>query len=434
MRRSSINIIAQILEAANKAEGITKTKIMYSSFLSYEQLKQYLQILADNVLLTYNEETQIFKTTDKGRSFLQIYGRIDNVIKGEQKTTATTMTTNFGAEREEENVSSELKAISYPAIIDRYKPKARLLVVDDDADITEVLKQGLQDNAFHVDAYTSSEEVLNVFKPNVYDLAILDIRMPGLDGFGLYRIIKKLDPAIAACFLSGFEIHPDEMEKMFLSLNEVNTIIKKPVSIHDLLIEIKPLLRISTIRRASKGEHLAVAFDTPQELIEQSLQFLKIGLLEKEEDILLVTDELRKDAIREKIITQWHIAEDVSSLEQEGRITLRSFAEWHLRDNRFDPKRSKAMMIDMAQKALDDGRKGLRFVHDGNSFISNGRKREQIIWESSLEKQFNLPITLLCAYSEENLTQLSNLEIMHAIQKPHIRIMTIEETADSGSQ
>jgi DNA-binding response OmpR family regulator len=193
------------------------------------------------------------------------------------------------------------------------KQQYRLLIVDDDSDILHVLKRGLEINGFQVDAFSSSQKALGSFKPSMYDLAILDIRMPGLSGFQLYREIKKIDPAITACFLSPFEIHPSEFEKVFPSLKDVKTIIKKPVSIYLLLREITPLLRTSAIARAARGEHFLVVFDTSQELIEQSLQFLKIGLLDKEEDVLLVTDGLSKDKIREKIAKEWNI--DVKSLE-----------------------------------------------------------------------------------------------------------------------
>jgi YesN/AraC family two-component response regulator len=118
--------------------------------------------------------------------------------------------------------------------------------------------------------------------------------MPGLNGFQLYREMKKIDPTITACFLSAFEVHPSEFQIVFPSLQEVKAIIKKPVSVNELLKEIKPLLRISALARAVSGEHFLVAFETSRQLIEQSLQFLKIGLLENDEDILLVTDELSK--------------------------------------------------------------------------------------------------------------------------------------------
>lgn len=303
----------------------------------------------------------------------------------------------------------------------------RILLVDDDADIVNVLRRGLEVNGFHVEAFSSSKGALDAFNPDVYDLAILDIRMPGLDGFQLYRDMKRRDPTITACFLSAFEIHPSEFEKVFPSLSEIRTIIKKPVSIHHLVREIKPLLRMSAIRRAHAGDHIVVGFETNQELIEQSMHFLKVGLLEKDEDILLMTDALPKDRIRKKITKEWNVVEDVGSLEQKGRISLMSFQEFHQSEGKFDAKRGKARMAKMAQKAVDNGRKGLRFVNDANAFFSSGMTQQLIDWELSLEKQFDLPITLVCAYTEENIIRLNNSPIMMAeIWKRHNKMMTIQ--------
>lgn len=301
------------------------------------------------------------------------------------------------------------------------KDHHRILLVDDDADIVHVLKRGLEIKGFEVDAYDSSKEALNAFKPDVYDLAILDIRMPGLSGFQLYREMKKLDPAIIACFLSAFEILPGEFEKVFPSMNGIRAIIKKPVSLNQLLREIAPVLRVSAIARARRGEHFLVAFDTPQELIEQSLQFLKTGLLEKEEDILLVTDELPKDTIRKKISKEWN-QPDVETLEQQGRITLMTFAEWHLMEGKFDIERSKTLMTKRVQESIDHGRKGLRSVGDMNPFFSRSMKQDLVTWESSLERQFNLPITSLCAYTTDSIKQLNN-SLSMIMRQHHNRMM-----------
>jgi DNA-binding response OmpR family regulator len=304
------------------------------------------------------------------------------------------------------------------------KDHHRILLVDDDADIVHVLKPGLEIKGFKVDAYDSSREALNAFKPDVYDLAILDIRMPGLSGFKLYREMKNFDPAIIACFLSAFEILPGEFEKVFPSMSGIKAIIKKPVSLNILLREITPILRTSAIARARKGEHFLVAFDTPQELIDQSLQFLKAGLLEKEEDILLVTDELPKDIIRKKIAKEWNLP-DVEALEQQGRIMLMTFAEWHLIEGKFDIERSKTMMRKRVQESVDQGRKGLRSVGDMNPFFSRGMKQDLVTWESSLERQFNLPITSLCAYTIDGIKQLNN-SLSMIMRQHHNRMMIVE--------
>lgn len=298
-------------------------------------------------------------------------------------------------------------------------------MVDDEVDILHVLKRGLEINGFQVEGYSSPQEVLVSFKPSKYDLAILDIRMPGLSGFQLYREMRKIDPTITACFLSAFEVHPNEFKIVFPYMMEVKAIIKKPVSINHLLREITPLLRISSVARARSGEHFLVAFETPQELMEQSLRFLKIGLLEKNEDILLVTDELPKNTIRERIAKEWNV--DVESLEQNGRITLMTFPEWHLIDGKFDIKRSKIMMVKMVRKALDRRRKGFRSVVDMNPFFSTGMIQHLVSWESSLEKQFDIPITSLCACTRDKVEQLDNSAIV-VMQQHHNRMMVVGET------
>lgn len=131
--------------------------------------------------------------------------------------------------------------------------KHRILLVDDDPDIVEVLRRGLKVKGLQVYAYTSPQEALESFKPKTYDLAILDIRMPAMTGFQLYREIKSRDPAIAVCFLSAFEIQPDEFKSVFPSMDCVKTIIKKPISANGLLKQITPFFKMSAGAREISG-------------------------------------------------------------------------------------------------------------------------------------------------------------------------------------
>ncbi len=82
--RSRIDIISQILETANG--GITtKIKIMYKTNLSYAQLKGYLMTLNDKDLLRYDLDTHTFKTTEKGLRFLEIYNKLDGILREEEQ-------------------------------------------------------------------------------------------------------------------------------------------------------------------------------------------------------------------------------------------------------------------------------------------------------------------------------------------------------------
>jgi predicted transcriptional regulator len=76
--RSRTDIVALILEAANG--GVTKTRITYKAFLSYAQLKEYLTVLLEKDVLEYEDETQLFRTTEKGLQLLQMYNQFDEML------------------------------------------------------------------------------------------------------------------------------------------------------------------------------------------------------------------------------------------------------------------------------------------------------------------------------------------------------------------
>jgi DNA-binding response OmpR family regulator len=65
--------------------------------------------------------------------------------------------------------------------------KTKLLIVDDEEDITLSFKRILEFNGFEVDAYSDSTVALDEFKSNYYDVALIDIKIPHLDGFDLYK-------------------------------------------------------------------------------------------------------------------------------------------------------------------------------------------------------------------------------------------------------
>jgi predicted transcriptional regulator len=79
--RSRYEIISSILQYAATTKEITKTRIMYHSFLSYLQLNQYLNYLIKNELLRHNTRTNQYKITDKGLKFLNLYTEIEEMVK-----------------------------------------------------------------------------------------------------------------------------------------------------------------------------------------------------------------------------------------------------------------------------------------------------------------------------------------------------------------
>ena len=78
--RSRDQIIVSILQSAAANEGITKTKMMYSSFLSYSQLLDYLNFMLSNELLEYNPAERNYKPTAKGSQLLELNNRIASLL------------------------------------------------------------------------------------------------------------------------------------------------------------------------------------------------------------------------------------------------------------------------------------------------------------------------------------------------------------------
>jgi CheY-like chemotaxis protein len=116
--------------------------------------------------------------------------------------------------------------------------KKKILLVDDEPDLTFSFKEGLEDAGFNVNVFNDSMHALGNFKPNFYDLVILDIVMPDMDGFDLYKELKKLDPRINVCFLTASEQYHEDQREMKHQILGQDLFIQKPISIKDLKREI----------------------------------------------------------------------------------------------------------------------------------------------------------------------------------------------------
>lgn len=119
--------------------------------------------------------------------------------------------------------------------------KCRILLVDDEKDIVFVIKEGLERQGFEVDAYNDPRKALADFRPDIYDLLISDIRMPGLTGVQLFKELKTIDKKVSVLFLTAFEI-PDKEWQSILHNQGVIEFIEKPVTMQylvDVILRIK---------------------------------------------------------------------------------------------------------------------------------------------------------------------------------------------------
>lgn len=127
------------------------------------------------------------------------------------------------------------------------KRKIRILLVDDESDITFSLKIFLEDNGFQVYTFNKPSSVLLDFRAGLYDLIILDIKMPEINGLTLYKKIREIDNKAQVLFLTALSdfsnyIQPNETSSI---LSEKN-IILKPVDNEALLKRITTMEGTST--------------------------------------------------------------------------------------------------------------------------------------------------------------------------------------------
>jgi len=119
----------------------------------------------------------------------------------------------------------------------------KILIVDDESDIANSLKKGLERKGYAIDAYTEPKKALENYKVGKYDLCILDIKMPMMNGFELYVEIKKLDRNVKICFCTAFDMeYREEFHKTFPELDG-RYFIPKPATLTQMVTRIEQELK-----------------------------------------------------------------------------------------------------------------------------------------------------------------------------------------------
>jgi DNA-binding response OmpR family regulator len=137
---------------------------------------------------------------------------------------------------------------SYSAVVTKDEKRfwKRVLIVDDDADITTTFRAVIEDSNNDVDVnkrievFTFNDPVvlLSEFKPNFYDLLLVDINMPHMNGFELSEKILAIDINVRVCFMSNGEINREALREIYPTRQE-GCFIRKPVTIDYLLKRIR---------------------------------------------------------------------------------------------------------------------------------------------------------------------------------------------------
>ncbi len=110
--------------------------------------------------------------------------------------------------------------------------KFRVLIVDDEADFVETIVKRLKDRGLEVSGATSGREALDIMDGNEFDVAVLDVKMPGMDGIETLREMKKKSPTTEVIMLTGHGSVESGIQG--LQLGAYNYVMK-PVPLNDLL-------------------------------------------------------------------------------------------------------------------------------------------------------------------------------------------------------
>ena len=119
----------------------------------------------------------------------------------------------------------------------------RILIVDYETDINYTFETVLEENGFVVDSFDNPVVALNNFKPDLYDLVLLDIKMPDMDGFKLYKEMKKIDNKFKVCFLTASEMFYEQYRPAHSVITGENyPVIQKPIKNEELIDQINEIL------------------------------------------------------------------------------------------------------------------------------------------------------------------------------------------------
>jgi two-component system response regulator ChvI len=126
---------------------------------------------------------------------------------------------------------------------DNDRKNKRILLVDDEPDVTYTLEIVLEYNGFRVDSYTDPTLALSNFRPGLYDLLLLDIRMPTINGFDLYQKMKEIDSNVKICFLTASELFYEKYRKISAYPRvDKEKFIQKPLRTEELIRRLNEIL------------------------------------------------------------------------------------------------------------------------------------------------------------------------------------------------
>jgi len=176
--------------------------------------------------------------------------------------------------------------------------RPRILLAEDDKNLSSLLEEYLGVKGFNVVLCADGEQAREVFSLHEFDICVLDIMMPKMDGFTLAREIKRLDKDMPIIFLTAKSLKEDKLEGFDIGADDYLT---KPFSMDELLARIHAVLR-----RARKDDHVSEVYQFGKFTFDYDSQILTINntqsrLTTKESDLLRLLVQRPNEVLEREI-------------------------------------------------------------------------------------------------------------------------------------
>jgi DNA-binding response OmpR family regulator len=136
---------------------------------------------------------------------------------------------------------------------------ARIIIVDDDENIRKTMKAILEDEGYVVDLATTGNEAIEMTQETTYNIALLDIRLPDMEGVELLKLIKDNVPKTRKIMVTGYP----SMQNAISALNKnADAYLVKPVDIEKLLNMVKEQLRLQEEEKNFSEQKVAEFIET----------------------------------------------------------------------------------------------------------------------------------------------------------------------------
>jgi len=180
--------------------------------------------------------------------------------------------------------------------------KAKLLYVEDDEALSFLTKDSLSLQGYDIDHYSDGESGLLAFTKNLYDLCILDVMLPGIDGFSIAKEIRKTNQQIPIIFLTAKSLKEDRIEGLKTGADDYMT---KPYSIEELMLKIEVFLRRKFLSSDAVLDIMKLGvYDFDYKNLKLSHEDFEKNLTEKEGDLLDLLVKNKNNILKRSDILQ----------------------------------------------------------------------------------------------------------------------------------